>query len=170
MQKLKVVDNFFSLEDIEFIKNQVEDISKEEDILGSDKLNGWHPSLNTSSNPVKIYYIDPTIDSEIYNMVSEKMKKEFGMEIKAILFHFWTNGSYINWHNDHGHGGAATVYLNYKWETDWGGLFTYEIDNKLGIEKPKYNKCVFQSGEVLHATTPVTENAPIRKSLQVFFK
>ena len=65
---------------------------------------------------------------------------------------------------------AATIYLNRKWDRDYGGYFIYEKDNKLGIEYPTFNKCIFQSGGVHHATTLTSKDAPVRKILQIFLK
>lgn len=168
-KELRIIHKFFSEDEIKFIKDYSRDIFKK-DILFTDKTNNWAEHLNTSPGRVEIYNIHETIDPELYKIISRKVNNEFGMEIKGCAFFFWLNNSNINWHNDAGHGGAATIYLNEKWKKEWGGFFIYKKDKKFGIEKPEYNKCVFQSGGIDHATTPVNKDAPIRKSLQVFFK
>jgi hypothetical protein len=170
MKQLKVIENFFENEEITFIKNYAEDILNTQEILSSDIIDNWHKKLNTSTNRINTYHINSKIDSELYEIISEKIKKSFNMEIKGSSFYFWLNNSNINWHNDSGHAGAATIYLNRNWDKNWGGYFVYENDNKLGIEIPKYNKCIFQTGGIEHATTPVDKKAPIRKSLQIFLK
>lgn len=169
MKKFKVINNFFNDNEISEIKYQIEDIFTSKEILKSAK-GDWDPDLITSQGDVDRYALDPTIDSEVYDIIYYRMKEEFNMTPKGIIFHYWNHRSYINWHEDASHGGAATIYLNEKWNRDYGGYFVYEKDNKFGLEIPKFNKCVFQSGGIPHATTPVADNAPIRKSLQVFFK
>lgn len=170
MQQLKVVKNFFSKEDIKSIKDYSEDIFTEKTILKNDKSKGWEKGLNTSSANVDIYTLNPIIDFEINDLIVKKLEEEFKMTVGAVNFYYWQNTSNINWHNDDFHGGAATVYLNEVWKREWGGFFIYEKDNKFGIELPKFNKCIFQSGAVEHATIPTTDFAPVRKTIQVFFK
>jgi hypothetical protein len=170
MKQLKIINNFFNENEIKFIKNYAEDILSTQEILSSDIIDDWQAQLNTSSGRINTYHINSKIDSELYEIISKKIKKSFEMEIKGSSFYFWLNNSNINWHNDSGHKAAATIYLNKIWDKNWGGYFIYENDNKLGIEIPKYNKCIFQSGGIEHATTPVDKNAPIRKSLQIFLK
>lgn len=168
-KELRVIHKFFTGEDIKKIKSYSEDIFEAREILLSSKR-VWQKGLNDSSNEILIYMIDPIIDSEIYDIISLKMKKEFDMVVKGMSFFFYTNQSNINWHNDLGHGGAATIYLNEKWERENGGFFIYEKDKKFGIELPEFNKCIFQKGGVDHATTLTSENSPVRKILQIFFK
>lgn len=169
MQELRVIKNFFSKEEIKFIKNYSEDVFESREILLSSKRE-WQKGLNDTSNEILIYVIDPIVDAEIYDIISLKMKKEFNMNIGGMSFFFYTNQSNINWHNDGGWSGAATIYLNEKWNREDGGFFIYEKDKKFGIELPEFNKCVFQKGGVDHATTLTSEDAPVRKILQVFFK
>lgn len=169
MQELKVIENFFKKEEIEFIKDYSEDVFTSKEIWGSSKSK-WDKRLNTSLNDILIYNINSTIDFEIYGMIFEKTKKVFNMTPKAMSFFFYLSQSNINWHDDNYHAGGATIYLNKKWNRDYGGYFIYEKNNKLGIEYPTFNKCIFQSGGVPHATTLTANDAPVRKILQIFFK
>lgn len=91
-----------------------------------------------------------------------------------LHLYYWTNGACIEWHSD-GIGedkrvGALTVYLNKKWEPEWGGDFLYK--NQDGTEThritPEENKGVFIT-DVLHRTTPVYTNN-VRKCLQVWLE
>jgi hypothetical protein len=169
MQELKVIKNFFDKEEIEFIKNCSEEYLKEKEILLSDR-GTWDPRLNTSFGEVKIYNINKKVDSELFDLVSNKTKKVLNIGNPVMNFYYWGNSSNINWHDDCDYLGGATIYLNEKWDRNWGGYFIYEKDKKLGVEIPRFNKCVFQFGSVPHATTPLSIGAPIRKTLQIFFK
>ena len=169
MKQLKVIENFFEKEEIKFIKDYSEDIFTSREIWGSSKVE-WDKQLNTSLNDILLYTINPTIDFEIYDIIYEKTKKAFNMTPKGMSFFFYLSQSNINWHDDANHGGGATIYLNQKWDRNYGGYFIYEKVNKLGIEYPTFNKCIFQSGGVQHATTITSKNAPVRKILQIFFK
>lgn len=169
MQQLKVIENFFEKEEINFIKDYSEDVFTSKEIWGSSK-HEWDKRLNTSLNDILTYKINSSVDFEIYDMIYKKTKKTFNMNPKGMSFFFYLNQSNINWHDDAGHAGAATIYLNQKWNRNYGGYFIYEKDNKLGIEYPTFNKCIFQSGGVHHATTLTAKDAPVRKILQIFFK
>jgi hypothetical protein len=169
MQQVKVIENFFEKDEIKFIKDYSEEFLKEKENLISDKSR-WDPRLNTSQGEVKIYVINRKIDSELFDLISNKTKKVLNMENPLMYFYYWENNSNINWHTDPAYLGGATIYLNKKWDRDWGGYFIYEKDKKLGVEIPSFNKCVFQFGSVPHATTPLSNGAPIRKTLQIFFK
>jgi hypothetical protein len=169
IQELKVIENFFQKNEIRFIKKYAEDIFESKEILRSSKKE-WQKGLNDSSNEILIYSINQIIDSEIHNIISLKIEKEFGMNIGGMSFFFYTNQSNIDWHNDAGWAGAATIYLNEKWDKEDGGFFIYKKDEKFGIELPEFNKCIFQKNRVEHATTLTSKNAPVRKILQVFFK
>lgn len=167
-QFVEVTKNFFNDEELKIIIDYGEEIFEEKHLLGNDKSLGWGPGLNPSSSDIHIYPVDPSIDSEIHGMISEKAKQHFNMKIQGICYHWWLPGSHIHWHNDANRGGAATIYLNPEWDKEYNGFFIYELDGNFGIELPEFNKCVFQHGGVMHATTPVSLNAPIRKSLQIF--
>ena len=62
-----------------------------------------------------------------------------------------------------------TIYLNNNWSYKNGGLFLYELNNKIEKIVPQKNLGVFQIGGVPHCTTIVSKNNKIRKTLQVFF-
>ena len=119
MQQLKVIENFFEKEEIKFIKDYSEDIFTSKEIWGSSKVE-WDKRLNTSLNDILSYAIDPTIDSEVHDMICEKTKKAFNMTPKGISFFFYLSQSNINWHDDGSHAAAATIYLNRKWDRDYG--------------------------------------------------
>lgn len=170
VKKLKIIKDFFNSDEINFIKNYSEDVFKIKEILNSDKTNEWDKILNTSNSRIMIYKIEPIIDYELYELISKKIQNEFKMQIKGSCFYYWLDNSNINWHNDGSHKAAITVYLNKKWDKNWGGYFIYEYNDKLGIEIPEYNKCIFQSGGVPHSTTPVTNKMKPRKTLQIFLK
>lgn len=90
-----------------------------------------------------------------------------------VLLHAWTAGSYIPWHTDGRHRGAATVYLNDRWDAEWGGHFLHKTpDGAVGAPLvPKFNLGVSIGWTVPHCTTRVAPAAPEpRYSLQVFRK
>ena len=115
-------------------------------------FSSWNDGIVQHSSVVLIY--DIFHDNEIY----KKLCKKFDTEDYNFTFQYWTQGSYIPWHNDGYAAEAGTVYLNKKWNLDWGGLFMWMDDSskKIYAEKPEYNKLIFLSGNINdHSTTPV---------------
>ena len=115
-------------------------------------FSSWNDGIVQHSSVVLIY--DIFHDNEIY----KKLCKKFDTEDYNFTFQYWTQGSYIPWHNDGYAAEAGTVYLNKKWNLDWGGLFMWMDDSskKMYVEKPEYNKLIFLSGNINdHSTTPV---------------
>ena len=115
-------------------------------------FSSWNDGIVQHSSVVLIY--DIFHDNEIY----KKLCKKFDTEDYNFTFQYWTQGSYIPWHNDGYAAEAGTVYLNKKWNLDWGGLFMWMDDSskKIYAEKPEYNKLIFLSGNInQHSTTPV---------------
>ena len=115
-------------------------------------FSSWNDGIVQHSSVVLIY--DIFHDNEIY----KKLCKKFDTEDYNFTFQYWTQGSYIPWHNDGYAAEAGTVYLNKKWNLDWGGLFMLIEDSskKIFSEKPEYNKLIFLSGNINdHSTTPV---------------
>lgn len=163
---VKIADNFFSENDIVEVKHFCEEVQNHADRHSKDC---WHNKLTIGRGNVNIYNINETLDNDIYTIVFDKMVKEFDLEPKGIMFHFWQPESFITWHDDGGHKGAATVYLNTYWDIDDGGLFLYNEGNGIKGVEPIFNRCVFQQGGVPHSTTATHWKSPIRKSLQIFF-
>jgi Rps23 Pro-64 3,4-dihydroxylase Tpa1-like proline 4-hydroxylase len=115
-------------------------------------FSSWGDGIVQNSSAVLIY--DIAYDHEIY----KKLCKKFDTEDYNFTFQYWTQGSYIPWHDDGYAAEAGTVYLNKKWNLDWGGLFMWMDDSskKIYAEKPEYNKLIFLSGNINdHSTTPV---------------
>ena len=115
-------------------------------------FSSWNDGIVQHSSVVLIY--DIFHDNEIY----KKLCKKFDTEDYNFTFQYWTQGSYIPWHNDGYASEAGTVYLNKKWNLDCGGLFMwmYDSSKKIYAEKPEFNKLIFLSGNINdHSTTPV---------------
>lgn len=90
---------------------------------------------------------------------------------KYSILYYRTEGQFnLNWHNDGNHQGAVSIYLNDNWHRDLGGYLIYQMDDEdlMTAVQPKIGTAVYHNGGVLHGTTPVSEGAPSRKSIQVF--
>jgi hypothetical protein len=133
------------------------------------------------------------IIDKLIHAVLEKIDFEWGwVRVDERLY---TPGSEMSWHCDGAHlAGAATLYLNDYWHTDWGGEFIYAkknlevhpqwqpfmletddyanevaINNELGCVYPKFNRLVITNGDVMHKINRIDERAKARYALQFHF-
>lgn len=87
------------------------------------------------------------------------------------MIYWWTPASFIPWHNDGTYFGGCSIYLNTKWDINWGGYFLYKkTDESIQAIVPEANKAVIQTGKTWHATTPTSLESDNRLTLQVFLK
>ena len=61
-----------------------------------------------------------------------------------------------------------TIYLNEKWEDNWGGYLMYEDGNEIKAIKPEKNLGVLQKTPLMHCVTTTNIGAEYRMSLQFF--
>ena len=162
--KIKIYNRFFSDKDFDYIKKQSDNILESKDFISN---NFWHKSIKEYSKDVYVHNIE---DSKLKNIITNQLYN-IGIKnrIKGLLFHYWEEGTYIPWHVDSSYHAGMTIYLNNNWSYKNGGLFLYELNNKIEAIVPQKNLGVFQIGGVPHCTTIVSKNNKIRKTLQVFF-
>jgi hypothetical protein len=165
---LEIFNHFFNDNDLLKIKTLCEAAHKDADIQAKG---AWQSNLTLGRGNIDIYHITENYDSEVYEIVVDRLKKITDLVPSMLAFYYWHPESFISWHSDDIHAGGATIYLNETWDKDNGGLFLYRenIDPIKGVI-PKLNRCVFQTGGLPHTTTSTHWNSPIRKSMQVFFK
>jgi hypothetical protein len=127
----------------------------------------WGNALLADSNTVLVHKVT---NSELLNSYSSIIKEKLDRDIDAMLFYYWMPCSHIPWHDDDGHNGGITVYLNEEWCDDHGGLFLFDEGNEIirGIY-PRKNRAIEQYGNVLHSVSPTTMQSNIRRTIQTFF-
>ena len=123
----------------------------------------WTSEILGNSFPIINYKIE---DTEILEMLQNKLTT---YKIKSASFFYFTEHSFIPWHNDAGHGAALTIYLSSHDENN-GGYFLYKEEDELRAIAPKLNRAVLQENSVRHATTAVHSRANLRKTLQIFYE
>jgi hypothetical protein len=57
--------------------------------------------------------------------------------------------------------------LNKHWDDDWGGYFAYK-DDDIKCIKPEFNKMTIIEPPIEHTVFSLTNNAPIRETIQIF--
>lgn len=129
----------------------------------------WDYSVVHDSAPVLIHPLP--IKHDLYGPLEQEAERHVGIRPRPqnILFYMWTKGSYIPWHNDPSCNAALTIYLNDKWDRDYGGLYLYEDGPDIKAIVPQANLGVIQRNQPSHATTPVIHKASIRFTIQVWF-
>lgn len=128
----------------------------------------WKPAVRNSSGVVMVREYDEVNKSFIIDQLTKR--GVIAHPDYHVMSFAWTRLSYIPWDNDARKEQALTIYLNDRWEPDWGGLFLYRDDeNQIRGFAPRFNCGLRNSSHVEHATTPVTLDAPEpRFTLQLF--
>lgn len=127
----------------------------------------WDSNVVRTSHIVLVHMIS---DDELMNHLQKRIEEEFGDYDITPMFYYWTQFSYIPWHNDGNHSAALTIYLDDQ-DKDDGGYFMYEkTDGKIEAIAPKRNRAIFQSDGVKHSVTSVNLGAPVRRTIQIFMK
>ena len=128
----------------------------------------WAPEIRLSSAVVLVRDYDKVLKSLILDKLVESGVIQHTHY--AVMNFAWSRLSYIPWHDDSKHEGAVTIFLNERWELDWGGLFLYrDDDGEIRAHAPRFN-CGLRNGKhVPHATTLISLDAPEpRFTLQLF--
>ena len=129
----------------------------------------WDPSIVRASQVVLVRDYEQGPAKLILGKLLERGVIEHANY--SVMNYAWTRLSYIPWHNDPHIGKAITVFLNDKWNENWGGLFLYKLEKNGAIHAiaPQFN-CAIRNGKNLHhATTLVGVDAEEpRFTIQLF--
>lgn len=155
-------DDLFS-ETLEYTKLLMID---KKDKFTSSLLN-WDDSLKGNSVPILRYQFD-LLDTTLMFKIKNEIEKKINYSFLGGALHLWPNSSYITWHNDYHADAALTIYLNEKWDKNWGGYLMYENGDKIEAIKPQKNLGVLQENRVNHSVTTINVGADLRISLQFF--
>jgi len=127
----------------------------------------WDSDVVRTSHTVLVHEIS---DDKLVNYLQTRVEEEFGHYDITPMFYYWTQFSYIPWHNDGNHSAALTIYLNEQ-DADDGGYFMYEkSDDTIEAIQPQPNRAIFQEGGVRHSVTSVNLGAPVRRTIQIFMR
>ena len=137
----------------------------------------WPEYIVKDSFPVLCHRYDKREDL-LFKKMKEKIESipycvEKNLELRnnVILFYYWTQFSYIPWHNDGASAieAAFTCYLNRNWHKDFGGYYLYEHgDDDIRAILPKRNMALLQNEFTSHSTSAVNYDGKVRYSIQAF--
>ena len=107
---------------------------------------------------------------QIYTSMLTRNLVGISNQFPKVMSYLWHPLSYIPWHNDGHHQASATIYLNEVWDLDWGGYFLWKEGGEIRTTPPVFNRLIVSSENVEHSTTLTTVDAPLRQTVQIFFK
>ena len=172
LEHIEVIEEFLDVDDLFEIKRLSSDIYYGPEHCKRTNAS-WSSAVVGNSFPVVCALIE---DEELLEVLQKKITANFKKyKIKAASFYYWTEFSYIPWHDDASHDAAITIYLSDHHEND-GGYFMYKkmVHTENGPQEeivaipPKINRAIFQAQGVQHATTAVNAKSSLRKTIQIF--
>ena len=158
MSSVVTFDNVLSLSLLEVLR----EVCKTGEIRHS--YMNWGNEVIKDSNPVLIKDLNQQLSNRIISEIKILLPEY--TEIRC-MWYGWIRGSYIPWHSDNNVKFGATIYLNKHWDDDWGGYFAYK-DDDIKCIKPEFNKMTIIEPPIEHTVFSLTNNAPIRETIQIF--
>jgi Rps23 Pro-64 3,4-dihydroxylase Tpa1-like proline 4-hydroxylase len=164
-------NDFLSEDLLNLIDNKIKDIfnQKTERAMFSSSISHWSEYLKSSSTPILRYVMDES-DTNLVNSLKKEIEKQIPYYVDGIVIHIFPKLSYIPWHDDVGHAAALTIYVNQKWEPNWGGLFMYKTDDIITAIQPERNLAILQKGGLTHCVSTTNIDSDFRISIQCFLK
>lgn len=126
----------------------------------------WSPKVLGNSFPIMSHVIG---DEKMLEILRKRIDTEFGPDIKfTAQFYYYTQFSYIPWHDDVVYDGAMTIYMT---DTDYddGGYFMYEDGDEIKAIRPMMNMAIYNK-DVHHCVTSMIQAQRLRQTIQIFFK
>ena len=128
----------------------------------------WESSTQNWQDGVKTGIIGLVTGARVPPRLAATIKKEIELLLPPhdginFKYYVWNKMSGIPWHNDHNHHFAGTLYLNEKWNTDYGGVFLYREkrdDVEFNAVAPAQNMLVLNDSKQDHMVTPISPLAP----------
>lgn len=133
----------------------------------------WREGVVGLSGPIYLISLEDTLVEEVHHAVAVTFPTFNLLQYKMdATYTLGGRYSFIPWHDDGVHKLAVTVYLNEVWDLDWAGCLLYKEQSSGEIKAiyPEFNKAVLIDTPVRHTTVMPNIQAPLRTSLQLFFK
>lgn len=172
-QLATITDNTFTESEYEMIISSMSDMMK--DNVSTWSTEDWPEELVSGFSGHSDVY--PVLDQNIVNLLADKCMSVLGTTDKyenySAMYYEGHGQCGLNWHTDMAYSASASIYLNDDWDDNYGGYFVFRMEggNKLAtVVRPDLGVAVFQKGKINHAVTTTRNDAPKRKSIQVFIK
>ena len=161
--------DLFQPDEIEYISRKSLEVLNDPDSTYRTNFTSWGQIIVKDSAVVLIHDVIDIDVKDIVQRVSKEKITDKKIRFNNIMFYYWSNQSYIPWHDDGHVENACTVYLDREWAPENGGLYQYQDGRQVNTIVPQYNLGVFQHNQTRHATTPTCWGAPWRRSMQWFY-
>jgi len=159
-------ESFFDDDTYNQIKNYVDDLRTNKSTQFITNL-AWDKNLVNTSGLIARYSFDSS-DLTIFKNVKNEIEKKIPYFVSSGVVHLLPPLSYITWHSDPHCKAALTIYLNEKWEDNWGGYLMYKENDDILAIKPTKNLGVLQKTPLNHCVSTINIGADYRISLQFF--
>lgn len=144
-------------------------------LMHSDK-HGWCSSLTSWDAEIKRGILGSVnsfrISGSLYDQLFDELTEFFPeSDDVSMQFFVWGPFSGISRHNDEKYQWGGTIYLNERWEIDYGGIFLWEDHDtgELRARVPEFNTMVINDELEHHLVTPVSHFVPEeRLTIQLF--
>jgi len=124
------------------------------------------------SNAIFQFLLDEGLREKVANELVAKGVWSHAPKNWAAYVNLFPRGSFIPWHDDGNYVHTVTIYLNERWDYDWGGALLYSLEEppfeNVSCVYPERNKGIVYTPPLHHTTTLTAINAPMRESLQIF--
>jgi hypothetical protein len=170
---INIYSNFLSEDAIKKLDDKIEEILNNSDPNVPNfttSLTSWTKYLQNNSTPIIRYVLNKN-DDTLFQYLKKEIESKIPYYIDNMVIHFSPKLSYIPWHNDGYVIAALTIYLNKKWDINWGGYFLYRLNDEIKAIKPELNLGILQEGGdkgLPHCVTTTNIDADLRISLQLF--
>jgi Rps23 Pro-64 3,4-dihydroxylase Tpa1-like proline 4-hydroxylase len=170
---INIYSNFLSEECVKSLDNKIEEILYKSDSNVPNfttSLTSWAKNVQNSSTPIIRYVLNKN-DDTIFQLLKKEIESKIPYYVDNMVIHLAPKLSYIPWHNDSHASAALTIYLNKKWDINWGGYFLYKLNSEIKAIKPEFNLGILQEGGekgLPHCVTTTNIDADLRISLQLF--
>lgn len=162
---MKIFKDFIAIDFLEEISAQNKE-NIHNDVWRTNK--SWNPKIVKSSATVLIRHLDKECTNYLKNHLLTHNLLDKNDTVFAMSY-LWQPLSYIPWHKDSKRKGAATIYLNKKWDIDWGGYLMWKKNDEIKSLVPEFNNAAINDSNVDHSTTLTTLDAPARETIQIFW-
>ena len=170
---INIYSNFLSEECVKSLDNKIEEILYKSDSNVPNfttSLTSWAKNVQNSSTPIIRYVLNKN-DDTIFQLLKKEIESKIPYYVDNMVIHLAPKLSYIPWHNDSHVSAALTIYLNKKWDINWGGYVLYKLNSEIKAIKPEFNLGILQEGGekgLPHCVTTTNIDADLRISLQLF--
>jgi len=167
--KLWWIQNFLPPDVFKFVHEQV--IKDRNKILFQSCEGIWQKNLHENLVPPQIVKIKGfSLFDHIATLVKHNPFIKGKVNEISTLLYYMKKGSGINWHDDTNAKYGATLYLNNRWSTKWGGEFMFKHKNGHGWIPPTANSLILIKSPVIHKVNTIIGTEVPRITIQMFLK